>query len=91
MDAYIVIMDREGIAASPTVKARLQNKFGRVYEFSEGSFLVAADDLTANIAQVAGMKGDDQIEGATGAVFRINGYAGYTDRALWEWLDKVEG
>ena len=30
------------------------------------------------------------MENATGAVFRIDNYSGYSARSLWEWLSKVE-
>ena len=60
-----------------------------VHDFVPTCILVSADVLTEDIAEAAGIKGDDRDTAATGAVFRINGYGGYTNRSLWEWIGKV--
>ena len=90
MSTFIVIMDPGGAARGPEVKSRLQEKFKEVYEFSPTAFLVAADTLTVEVARAGGIKGEGQMANATGAVFRIDNYSGYSDRSLWEWLAKVE-
>lgn len=48
-------------------------------------YLVRDARLTADIAREIGIKSDPRV--AEGAVLKLNfGYAGFTDRALWEWL-----
>ena len=89
MDAFIVVMDPEGADRSSSVKERLQERYDEFYEFSPTCFLVASDALTEDIAKAAGIKGEGGIESATGAVFKISGYSGFTSRSLWEWLSKV--
>ena len=90
MVTFVIVMDSEGAAASSQVKTRLQEKFKHFHEFSPTSFLVADDVLTLDVAEAAGIKGENRQPGATGAIFKIAGYSGYTDRSLWEWLGKVE-
>ena len=52
--------------------------------------LVASDDIAEQVAQKVGIKGENRIEGVTGAVFKLNGaYAGFASRALWEWLTEA--
>ena len=90
MDMFIVIMDADGVAAIEQVKGRLRARFGRIHEYAGNSLLVATDEITGKVAEAAGIKGENQIEGATGVVIRIGGYAGFTDRSLWDWMSKVE-
>ena len=89
MDTFVVVVDSAGAEQSPLVKERLKGEFSEIYELSPTSFLVSADALTEDIAVAAGIKGEEGVENATGAVFKIAGYSGYTRRALWEWLSKV--
>ena len=57
------------------------------YEMSGRFFFVRDDTITDTIAKRVGIKGADQIEGASGVIFKLNSsYAGYEDPALWEWL-----
>lgn len=48
--------------------------------------------LTQNLATLVGIKGDDRIADASGFVVKLEefSYAGYTTRALWEWLKGME-
>ena len=89
MDTFVIILDAEGVESRAAVEATLRDKYEQVYPFGPHAFLVASDDLTAIVAEEAGIKGDNRHPGATGAVFKISGYSGYTDRSLWEWLTKV--
>lgn len=89
METFIVVMDSAGAEQSPLVKERLKKEFNEFYEISPTSFLVSADVLTEDVAVAAGIRGEESVENATGAVFKIASYAGYTRRALWEWLGKV--
>lgn len=75
------------------VEKRLREAYGdqNVFPMNDRTLLVASDEITENIAVKAGIKGDDRIEDARGAVFRLNGaYAGYTAKSLWEWLSDHE-
>ena len=89
MDAFIIAMDLEGAEQSPSVKERLKEQYDEFYELSPTSFLVASDTLTEDVAVAAGIKGEEGVKIATGAVFKIAGYSGFTRRSLWEWLSKV--
>ena len=90
MDVFVVILDHKGVKAAKEVSARLQRALPELYEISEGVFVVAGDTLTETVAQAAGLKGEDRIAEATGAVFKVGPYAGYTNKSLWEWFGRVE-
>lgn len=89
MSTFVVVLDREGAAASSDVLARLREAYKDVHPYTPTCILVSADALTEDVAEAGGIKGDDRDGAATGAVFRINGYSGYTNRSLWEWIAKV--
>ena len=61
------------------------------YELVPNMVYLVKDSLLAtnDLARLAGIKGDTRI--AAGVVFRLGtGYAGFTKKALWEWLDEDE-
>ena len=71
---------------------RLKEAYPDHYRMAETFFLVASDTIAEEIAITVGIKGDNRVESARGVVFKLNdAYAGYTGRALWEWLRKIEG
>ena len=90
MSAFAVVLDQDGIRNADQVRARLTERYGAVYEYTPSIFMVSADALTADIAKAVGIKGEGAERVASGAVFRISGYSGYTDRALWEWFERVD-
>ncbi len=90
MRIFAVILDADGEAESERVEARLRKKFSSLYRLSPSVFVVAADLLSSELAESAGIKGEDRLEGATGVVFRIDGYSGFTDGSMWEWMGNVE-
>ena len=90
MSVFAVILDREGAPEAEQVRARLEDKFELVYEYTPNVFMVSTDALTADVARAVGIKGKGAERVATGAVFRISGYSGYTDRSLWEWFEQVD-
>ena len=90
MDIFVVVLDLKGAQASAQVKERMKEHFETYYEISQSAFVVASDDVTAEVANSVGIRGDGQIPGATGAVFRASSYSGFTNRALWEWIEKAE-
>ena len=71
--------------------SRIQETYPDNYEISQTCYLVQSKDITQKIATAVGIKGENRIAHASGAVFKLNGaYAGYASRALWEWLDQAE-
>ena len=73
--------------ANEEVFARVEEKYRLNYPVSDKCLLVRSDDISERIAANVGLKGDTRIEGAAGAVFKLNGaYAGYASSGLWEWL-----
>ena len=89
MSAFVVILDEDGIESADQVRDRLKERYGTVYEYMPSVFMVSADELTTDIAKAVGIKGEGAERVASGVVFRIGGYSGYTDRALWEWFERV--
>ena len=50
-------------------------------------YLVRSALTSDEIAKMTGIKGEGRV--AAGVVFRLGvGYAGFTKKALWEWLDE---
>ncbi len=90
MRVFAVILDADGQAASKQVGERLRGAVSSVYRLSPSVFVVAADLLSDELAERAGIKGEDRLRGATGVVFRIDSYSGFTDRSMWEWMGTVE-
>ena len=92
MTIFVVILDADGVEAAPKVKDHLEGRFPGVYEFTPTCFLVSGNALTQEVAAAGGLHSTDLLgEGTSGAVFRINGYGGYTDPSLWEWLTNTKG
>jgi len=49
--------------------------------------LISGGDVSENVAQNVGIKGEDRVESASGVVFRMSSaYSGFTTASLWEWL-----
>ena len=90
MSTFVIILDADGEQVTEHVKDRLQQKFKTFYEYTETVFMVSGDVLTEHVANSAGLKGSERIDGATGVVFRVGGYSGYTNQSLWEWFEQVE-
>ncbi len=60
-------------------------------ELSDQLYLIRSDSIADTVAQNVGLKGDDQIKGLTGVVFKLNSaYAGFTYRSIWDWLSEAE-
>lgn len=80
---------------------RIEQEFampGR-HKINDTTYLVRHDDISARVAAKAGLDVDSgtsshkPVEGTAGLVFRLGPpmrYSGFTDRAIWEWLDSVE-
>lgn len=88
MRMFAVILNE----ANPEIAERIAESYPTHYRFSDTVFLVSDDALAETVSVNVGIKGDDRVDEARGVVFRLNGaYAGYTKRALWEWLSEAEG
>ncbi len=62
---------------------------GNVYAIASTTLLVQTKDIAEQVAVAAGIKGEER--SVSGVVFKLNrAYAGFTSRALWEWLTQVE-
>lgn len=60
-------------------------------ELTDQLFLISSDSIADSVARNIGLKGDDQIKGLTGVVFKLNAaYAGFTYRSIWDWLTEAE-
>ena len=87
MSVYAVVLDNENHDAVE----RIRTKYSNYHELSRTLFLVHTDAIADQVARTIGIKGDNRIEGAEGVVFKLNhSYAGYTSRALWDWLTQAE-
>ena len=100
MARFVIVLDEGGAADAAAVRARLQAAYGDVFDFSPNCMLVATDAVAKQVAIAGGIseQGLLPIEedggggSVSGAVFRINGYSGFADPSLWEWLTaKAEG
>lgn len=89
MSTFVVILDREGAAVAPQVEERLKEAFPVVHAWLPTVFLVSSDGLTSEVAEAGGINGEGDEPRATGAVFRIDNYSGFSNRSLWEWLGKA--
>lgn len=70
---------------------RIEDKYPHCYKFNDLVYLVEGDFLAEEVAVEVGIKGDDRVEKALGAVFKLNrSYAGYASRSLWDWLLRSE-
>lgn len=87
MAVHMIVLSRQNDA----VVSRIQEAYQDNYEITQTCYLVLSKDITQKIATTVGIKGEDRIDDASGAVFKLNGaYSGYAPRALWEWLDQAE-
>lgn len=87
MAVHMIVLSRPNDA----VASRIQEMYPDNYEFTQTCYLVQSRDITQKIAAIVGIKGENRIDNASGAVFRLNGaYSGFASRALWEWLDQAE-
>lgn len=78
---------------APEVRARIETGFPVPYHYqlAENLYLVRTDLLTSTVAERLGIKGAERVEHATGVVFKLNAaYAGYANRAIWEWLRQAD-
>ncbi len=87
MAIFAIVLEERNV----DVEQRIGEHFRRPYQINDVVFLVEGDFIAGDVAISAGIKGDNRIEGAHGAVFRLNGsYSGFASRSLWDWLGQSE-
>lgn len=87
MNAYAIVLKR----SNPEVSKRIRETYPDSYSLTDTFFLVQSTGIAQAVATAAGIKGEDRIKDASGVVFRLNrSYSGYTERALWDWLEQVQ-
>lgn len=73
-------------APNDQVVERIKAHYSRFYRISDTCYLVRSDDVSSQVADKIGL-GTPPLEGALGAVFRLNGsYSGFASPSLWEWV-----
>ena len=84
MRTYAIVFTEPGPKSVERLKSEAEPA---PYELLPGSVYLVKSFLSSDeIARLVGIKGDDR--DAAGVVFRLGtGYAGFTKKALWEWLD----
>ncbi len=87
MSIHVILL----AASNKEVASRIMEQYPGSHEFSDTCYFVQTRDITRDVAQAVGVKGENRAEDASGAVFKLNGaYSGFTSRALWEWLSQAE-
>ena len=87
MAVFAVVLN----GANEEVKQHLEQEYPDYFQFTDTFFLVQSNGIAESVAIAAGLKGDDRIEAARGAVFKLNrSYSGFTVRSLWDWLTQAE-
>lgn len=87
MSVFAVVLD----AQNPQAVERIQEKYPEHLKLNDTLFLVNSNAIAEKVAHAVGIKGEEDERIQSGVVFRLNhSYSGYTSRALWDWLEKVE-
>ncbi|MCY4086709.1 MAG: hypothetical protein OXG37_07470 [Actinomycetia bacterium] len=77
-------------AAIAEITSRVETEYPGCYQINGSLWLVHSDGIAETVAQATGIKGDSRVEGGSGVVFKMNSYAGFTARSLWDWLADAE-
>ncbi len=87
MSVFAIVLKK----ANAQVTEQIAKAYPEHYQYSNTFFLVESDTLAESFAVSVGIKGEHQIESASGAVFELTqAYSGYTTRSLWDWLSRTE-
>lgn len=87
MFMYAIVLS----APNQDVAARVSTAYPQHYQLNPSTFLVRSPKISESVAVEAGLKGDNRVGPALGAVFKLNGaYSGFAASALWEWLKAEE-
>ena len=68
------------------VKERIKDLYPNNYQLSSTLFFLTSSELTHEIATKIGIRDEPRVPRGNGVVLRFNAYAGYTNKALWEWM-----
>ena len=77
----------------PEVRAEIEARFPLPahHKLADNLYLVRTELLTSTVAERLRIRGAEKANRATGVVFKLNAaYAGYANRAIWEWLKQGE-
>ena len=88
MTLYAIVLTEPNAEIYARIKSKYTTDRELYDRLSDTFYLVRSDGIySEDIAVGVGIKGDNRIESANGAVFKLNGaYAGYAPQTLWEWL-----
>ena len=86
MTIFAVILKYPDRSVTENIRREFPNTLH--HEYSNTFYLLQADNLTENIAEQVGIKGEKRDPQTSGFVLKLNNfnYSGYTSRNLWEWL-----
>lgn len=87
MSVFVVVLPE----ANSEVVDRLSNKYSGFHEITPTVYLLVSKDLSAQVADGLGLKGENRVSPDGGVVFKLHDiYAGRADPSLWEWLKDEE-
>lgn len=90
MAVFAAYLDGKTDEAAARIKERYSGAHLELLD--ERLYLISADTIAETVARRIGLKGDNQVNGVTGVVFKLNAaYAGFTYRSIWDWLKEAEG
>ena len=92
MSIFVIILNEN---ASPKLRERIERFYPEPesFEFSENIFFVQDNNIPQTIVERLRIRvEEDHLRTNNGAVFKLEGsYSGFTSRALWDWLNLMEG
>ena len=86
MAVFAVTLTRKNDA----VKERLNELYPNHFQLTNTLFFLTSNELTHEIATKIGIRDEPRVPRGNGVVLKFNAYAGYTDKALWEWMRQQE-
>lgn len=91
MAVFVVVSNEE---FSNRFVQRVEQLYPLSYRYAENVFFIEDENIPETIATRLGIKveeGNEESRLAMGAVFGLDGsYAGWTSKALWDWLRRRE-
>ena len=88
MSVFVVMLPGK----NSEVLNRLSEKYPNFHELNPTSFVLVSNDLSTQVADGLGLKGEKRVSPGGGVVLKLNGsYAGHADPSVWEWLEGEEG
>ena len=89
MSIFVVVLNQEALEP---FEDKINELYPLSYRYADNVFFLEDDNIPEIIANRLGIKVEDENQRtATGAVFGLDGsYSGFTAKALWDWLRKVE-